>query len=163
MQRPISRDFIGSRSRARVLHSGRTCRHADGPQLQVERVVEALRGPFSDPKIPKVGHNLKYDYVMLRRYGLNAAPLGFDSMIAEWLTDPASRNLGLKNLAWVRQGIGMTNIEELIGKGRNQISMDQVADASRLRNTPAMDVRVVLMLKPELEGGDGAKAGDAAV
>ena len=47
-------------------------------------------------------------------------------MIAEWLINPNSHNLGLKNLAWVRQDIRMTNIEELIGKGKNQISMADV-------------------------------------
>ncbi len=125
--------------------------HATGdePQLRVEGVVDALREAFTDPHLPKVGHNLKYDYVMLRRYGLNATPLHFDTMIAEWLTDPASRNLGLKNLAWVRQGIGMTNIEELIGKGRNQISMDQTPIQAAAEYA-AMDARVVLMLIPEL-------------
>ena len=39
-------------------------------------------------------------------------------MIAEWIIDPSSRNLGLKNLAYVRLGEEMTHIEELIGKGK---------------------------------------------
>ena len=39
---------------------------------------------------------------MLVRYGLKVTPLGSISMIAEWITDPSSRNLGLKNLAYVR-------------------------------------------------------------
>ena len=77
-------------------------------------------------------------------------PLAFDSMIAEWLTNPASRNLGLKNLTWVRQGIQMTHIEELIGKGRSQITMDQ-APVQQAADYAAMDVRAVLMLEPEAE------------
>jgi DNA polymerase-1 len=75
-----------------------------GAQLPLESVLAALRGPLTDPHIPKVGHNIKYDFVVLARLGLRAAPLGFDTMLAEWLTNPASRNLGLKNLAWVRLG-----------------------------------------------------------
>ncbi len=118
-------------------------------QLPVETVLEALRGPLTDPNIPKSGHNLKYDFVLLARHGLRASPLRFDSMIAEWLTDPASRNLGLKNLAWVRLGIQMTHIEELIGKGRSQITMDQ-APVRQAADYAAMDVRAVLMLEPEL-------------
>ena len=101
--------------------------HNSGNNLPIEQVISALRGPLTDPKISKVGHNLKYDYIMLARYGLNVTPLSFDTMIAEWLVDPASRNLGLKNLAYVRLGEEMTHIEELIGKGKNQRSMDEIA------------------------------------
>ena len=68
-----------------------------GRQLPIRIVLEALREPMTDPQLPKVGHNLKYDFVMLARYGLRVSPLTFDTMIAEWLINPTSRNLGLKN------------------------------------------------------------------
>jgi DNA polymerase-1 len=97
-----------------------------GPQLPLDQVLEVLRRPLTDPDIPKVGHNLKYDFIMLARLGLPASPLSFDTMIAEWLCDPASRNLGLKSLAWVRLGTEMTPIDTLIGTGRNQRTMAEV-------------------------------------
>ncbi len=123
--------------------------HNEGPQLPIPQVIEALRGPMTDPAIGKIGHNLKYDWVMLKRYGLTAAPLTFDTMIAEWLTDPASRNLGLKNLAWVRQGIQMTHIEELIGKGKKQITMAETS-IQAAADYAAADAEVSLRLLPEL-------------
>jgi DNA polymerase-1 len=123
--------------------------HKAGRQLSLKEVLDGLRGPLTDPGIPKVGHNLKYDFVLLWRNGLRVEPLSFDSMIAEWLTNPASRNLGLKNLAWVRQGFQMTNIEDLIGKGRNQITMDLVP-IQKAADYATLDVRAVLMLEPEL-------------
>jgi DNA polymerase-1 len=121
-----------------------------GPQLPLEVVLDALRKPLTDPNIPKIGHNLKYDFVILARYGLRVRPLSFDTMIAEWLTNPASHNLGLKNLAWVRQGIKMTNIDELIGKGKKQITMAQ-APISQVTQYAAADAEVVLRLEPELQ------------
>ncbi len=123
--------------------------HRQGQQLPLETVLNALRGPLTDLRIPKAGHNLKYDVVILARYGLRVEPLGFDSMIAEWLISPASRNLGLKNLAWARLGHRMTEIETLIGKGKNQISMAQVPipDAAVYA---ADDAAVVLQLMPQL-------------
>jgi DNA polymerase-1 len=129
---------------------------ADSPQLPLESVLEALRGPLTDPRKPKSGHNIKYDFVLMARNGLRVSPLGFDTMIAEWLTDPASRNLGLKNLAWVRQGFRMTNIEDLIGKGRSQITMAQVP-VQKAADYAGLDARAVLMLKPELEKELGDK------
>ncbi len=121
-----------------------------GAQLDRQTVLDALRQPLTNPQIPKVGHNLKYDFVVLARYGLRVQPLAFDTMIAEFLSNPASRNLSLKNLAWVRQDIRMTHIEDLIGKGKNQITMAQVP-IGQAAAYAAADAQVVLGLMPELE------------
>lgn len=124
--------------------------HIQGEQLPLQTVLEALRKPLTNPSIPKIGHNIKYDVVLLERYGLHVAPISFDTMVAEWLVNPTSRNLGLKNLAWVRQNIKMTHIEDLIGKGKKQISMAEV-DIQQAAAYAADDACVVLRLKPELE------------
>jgi DNA polymerase-1 len=121
-----------------------------GQQLPLDTVLEALRGPFTDPNIQKIGHNLKYDFILLARAGLRAAPLSFDTMIAEWLTNPSSRNLGLKNLAWVRLDMRMTNIEELIGKGKNQKTMAEVPIEAAAAYA-ASDAEVVFRLLPQLQ------------
>jgi DNA polymerase-1 len=121
-----------------------------GPQLPLDVVLEALRKPLTDPAIPKVGHNVKYDFVMLARYGLRVNPLGYDTMIAEWLRDPTSRNLGLKNLSWVRLGIRMTEIVDLIGKGKKQRTMAEVDLASAAPYAVA-DAEAVLRLIPLLD------------
>jgi DNA polymerase-1 len=121
-----------------------------GVQLDRQMVLDALRQPLTNPQIPKVGHNLKYDFVVLARYGLRVQPLAFDTMIAEFLSNPASRNLSLKNLAWVRQDIRMTHIEDLIGKGKNLITMAQVP-IEQAAAYAAADAQVVLGLMPELE------------
>jgi DNA polymerase-1 len=124
--------------------------HKDGKQLELDKVLDVLKGPFTDPKIPKFGHNIKYDYIILARAGLKASPLSFDSMIAEWVINPASRNLGLKKLAWVRLNRTMTEIEALIGRGRSQITMAEVPIAEAAKYA-VEDAVMVLMLKPLLE------------
>ena len=119
-------------------------------QLELESVIKTLQKPMTAKKIEKVGHNLKFDYTVLARYGLAAEPLIFDSMMAEWLCHPSSRNLGLKSLAWVRLGIEMTEISELIGTGRKQKTMAEVpiADAAPYA---AADAEICLRLRPVLE------------
>ncbi len=124
--------------------------HLSGEQLPLQVVLEALRGPLTDPAIPKVGHNLKYDYVVLARHGLRLHPMTFDTMLAEWLRDPNSRNLGLKSLAWVRLNVQMTPISDLIGKGRKQISMAEVP-IEQVAPYAAADAALVLRLMPLLE------------
>jgi len=119
-------------------------------QLSIEQVIDALRGPLTDAHISKVGHNIKYDFVMLARHGLRPTPLTFDTMIAEWLTNPTSHNLGLKNLAWVRLDFRMTEISFLLGSGKKQITMAQVPidDAA---SYAAMDAVAVIRLLPGLK------------
>ena len=124
--------------------------HQAGVQLPLEQIISVLRGPLTDAHVPKIGHNLKYDLIMLARQGLRVAPLGFDTMIAEWVLDPGSRNLGLKNLAAVRLGESMTHIEELIGTGKNQRSMAEVSIADAAPYAAA-DAETTLSLKPLLE------------
>ena len=123
---------------------------AGSDQLDLDVVIKALEKPLTDKRLPKVGHNLKYDYILLARNGIRATPLTFDTMIAEWLSDPGSRSLGLKNLAWVRLGIEMTEIEQLIGRGRNQRSMAEVS-VSDVAPYAGADARICLSLMPELE------------
>jgi DNA polymerase-1 len=107
--------------------------------------------PAADrPRYPQGGHNLEYDYTVLARLGLAAQPLAFDTMIAEWLCNPASHNLGLKNLAWVRLGVEMTEISQLIGTGKSQRSMAEVPIAEVAPYASA-DAEVCLRLKAQLE------------
>jgi DNA polymerase-1 len=129
---------------------GHAAAHAGAPQLDLGLVLNALRPALEDASTPKVGHNLKYDYIVLARHGVRAAPLHFDTMLAEWLCDPSSRNLGLKNLAWVRLAREMTEIEALIGKGRGQLSMAEVP-VDRVAAYAADDARTTLQLLPLLQ------------
>ena len=117
------------------------------PQLPVDQVIAALTPVMTDPAIRKAGHNIKYDALVLSNYGLDVTPLSFDTMIAEWLVDPASRNLGLKDMADTLLGISMTHIEELIGRGRDQLGMDVVPIASAAPYAAA-DAEVTLRLVP---------------
>lgn len=119
------------------------------PQLKVEEVIKALTPAFTSPKIAKAGHNIKYDTLVLANHGLQVNPITIDTMIAEWLTDPASHNLGLKDMADTLLGISMTHIEELIGRGKNQLTMDQVPVAAAAPYAAA-DAEVTLRLIPLL-------------
>jgi DNA polymerase-1 len=103
--------------------------HADVTPLAWEMVRDRLQKAFADPAVAKVAHNAKYDLTVLRRYGLDVLGVLDDTLIMAWLLDSASRSLGLKALAADLLGWQMTEITDLIGTGRKQISMEQVAAA----------------------------------
>ncbi|HSH01565.1 MAG TPA: DNA polymerase I [Anaerolineae bacterium] len=96
-------------------------------QLPLAEVLAALRPPLTNPEIGKVAHNAKYDYSILDRHGLTVSPITFDTMLAEWLTDPSSKHKGLKDLAYHRLQVSMTPITDLIGSGRKSVTFDVVA------------------------------------
>ena len=118
-------------------------------QLPLDIVREKLAPVLADESIPKAGHNIKYDMIVLARCGMPVRGIRFDSMIAGWILDPESRQLGLKPMAKSLLGIHMTEIETLIGKGKQQLTMDcvPVKDAAPYA---AADAEVVLQLMPVL-------------
>ncbi len=124
--------------------------HRIGQNLALPEVIEALRAPLTDPKIGKVAHHAKYDFIVLARHGLRVEPLTYDTMLAEFIVDPSSRNMGLKNLAFARLGVEMTHIEDLIGKGKKQISMADVAVES-VAPYAAADAESTLRLLPVMQ------------
>ncbi|MFN2189888.1 MAG: DNA polymerase, partial [Candidatus Promineifilaceae bacterium] len=119
-------------------------------QLSLESVVSALKPVLENSSIPKIAHNAKYDYAILQRYGIDVTPIGFDTMIAEWLTDPASKHLGLKDLSFHRLGIEQTEITTLIGKGKDQISFASVP-IEQAAPYGAADADITLRLAKSLE------------
>ncbi|MGD9001265.1 MAG: DNA polymerase I, partial [Anaerolineae bacterium] len=123
------------------------------PQLPLEKVLDALNPLLADSGIPKQGHNIKYDLIVLQRGGVEVEPVAFDTMIAEWLVDPASKSLGLKDLAWTRLHERMTPITDLIGSGKDQLTMRQVPVVQAAPYACAdvdMTHRLAVVLEPEL-------------
>ena len=96
----------------------------DGPQLDLDTVRDRLT-PALGGTTEIVAHHGKYDLLVMARHGFPIVPLAFDTMIAAYLLGESS--IRLKDLAFTRLGIQMTEITELIGTGRKQLTMDQVA------------------------------------
>ena len=124
--------------------------HSAGTNLPLKDVISALKAPMTNPKIGKIAHNAKYDYIVLAKNGLYVTPLTFDTMLAEFIIDPGSHNLGLKNMAFGKLGEEMTHIEDLIGKGKKQITMAGVAIESAAPYAVS-DAETTLRLMPILQ------------
>ena len=119
-------------------------------QLPLKTVLDALRAPLTAPYIEKVAHNAQFDYMILQRAGLTVTPIRFDTMLAEWICDPSSKHLGLKDLVRHRLGIEMQEITELIGTGKTQRLFSEVTIEEAAKYGSA-DAELTLRLKPKLE------------
>ncbi|MGB1748545.1 MAG: 5'-3' exonuclease H3TH domain-containing protein, partial [Dehalococcoidia bacterium] len=98
--------------------------HTEGEQPAFAETLAALRPLFEDSKIKKIAHNANFDMMVLATAGIGVENLSFDTMIAAALC--GERAIGLKQLALKLFQAEMTEIKELIGTGRKQISMAEV-------------------------------------
>jgi DNA polymerase-1 len=92
-------------------------RHEDGSlqegQLDKIEVLETLRPLLEDANLPKVGHNLKYDYEILCQQGINTTGPLWDTMIASYLLNPARRSHGLDDLCREFLDLQLTSFTEV--------------------------------------------------
>jgi DNA polymerase-1 len=95
--------------------------------LDVRRVLEELAPLLSDPDREIVGQNIKYDMLVLNSHGCRLSPQVTDTMVLSYLLESGERNHNLNELARRLLDHTMIPITDLIGKGRNQRSMDQVS------------------------------------
>jgi len=91
-------------------------------------IAELLR----DPGVPKAGHNIKYDWQVLRRAGVELQGVSYDSMLASFVLDPGRRSHAIDTLSLEHLGRGMRQYSDLTGKGKSQIPFAEVpvADAA---------------------------------
>ncbi len=90
-------------------------------------ILKELLPFWSAESVGKTGHNLKFDLSVLKTHGVEVTGVRFDSQIAAYLVNPGGRGYGLNDLSLQYLGIEPIHIEELIGKGKEQITMDFVS------------------------------------
>lgn len=97
-----------------------------GEPLPLALVRDQFAPILADERKVKVGHNLKYDMVVLRNAGMPICGPLFDTMIAAFVLDPGRSTYKMDALVEGLIGHRMIPITDMIGKGRDQITMDQV-------------------------------------
>ena len=124
--------------------------HREGEQLPLESVLASVRPLFESPDIAKCAHNANYDMTVLTNHGVRFTNVDFDTMIAAHLLGRSYNQLGLKDLSLNELGHEMTNIKELIGSGRKQITFDQV-DIPAAADYAAADADITFRLRDVFE------------
>ena len=95
-------------------------------QLRLEFVLEQLRPVFENDRIHKVGQNIKYDWTVLRRHGLDLKGVSFDTMLASYLLNPSKRAHNLDQIALDYLDHKNITYSEVAGKGKKAVTFDQV-------------------------------------
>ncbi len=95
-------------------------------QLTLDYVLEKIKPLLENPQIAKLGQNIKYDFLVFKHAGVVLEGIEFDTMIGSYCINPSRASHGLKDLALEFLGRKMTEINELIGKGAKQQTIDLV-------------------------------------
>ena len=121
-------------------------------QVPFKDAIASLKAMLEDPSILKIGHNIKYDAVVMKNYGVEIAPVD-DTMVLSYVCDAGRHRHNMDDLA--QRHLEHTNIKfaEVAGKGKAQVTFDQVP-LERARDYAAEDADITLrlyrMLKPRL-------------
>ena len=129
--------------------------HNESGQLPKDEVLNVLKPVFENPDVPIRAHNANFDVTVMEQTGVKVKGLQFDTMIAAHVG--GRRNIGLKELTLECFGVEMTPITDLIGKGKNQITMAEVP-IEKAAPYAAADAdftqRLYSLMKEDLENKD---------
>lgn len=115
-----------------------------------QRMVDIFRPLYEDEHIMKVGQNIKYDYEVLRRYGIEVRGPMFDTMLAHYIVQPELHH-NMDYMAETLLGYQTIHIDQLIGpRGKGQRSMRDLLP-QEVYEYAAEDADVTLRLKNVLE------------
>lgn len=128
--------------------------HREGRQLPVDWVLDRLKPLLDSEGIKKVGQNIKYDWIVLKRHGIAMQGILCDTMIASYLLNPTKHNHNLGEIAREYLDQQVTDYKDVVaGKG---MTFDQV-DLDRARDYSCEDADVTLrlsrLLLPKLKEG----------
>lgn len=96
-------------------------------KLGIDVVVSKIKPLLENPDIAFYGHNIKYDFHILKNHGITLKTIGFDTMIASYLCAPQKNRHGLDLLSLEKFGKTKTSIKDLIGSGKKGKSMRDVS------------------------------------
>jgi DNA polymerase-1 len=121
-------------------------------QLETAAVLDRLRPLLEDPAILKIGHNIKYDALILARHGVRVAPVD-DTMLISYVLEGGAHGHGMDELAQLHLGHRTITYDEVTGTGRGRIGFAEVA-LDKARDYAAEDAEVTLrlhrLLRPRL-------------
>ncbi len=111
-----------------------------------EKVVLDRLGPIlQSPLVQKIGHNIKYDMLVMRRAGVIMQGIAGDTMLAAFLLDSSRMSFGIDSLALQLLGFRKIPTSDLIGSGKGLMTMDRV-DTQRISRYASEDVDITWRL-----------------
>ncbi len=150
---PISDSIVGI---ALCVEKGKAyyvpIRHEQG--ANIPEAFNILKGVFEDESIPKVGHNLKYDILILRQEGIYVKGKLYDTMLASYLLNPNKPDHSLEDVGLQYLFYKKRPFNEILGKRHSfaEVSIDEATQYASEDAELAMELKDILFEKLKTEG-----------
>ncbi len=122
---PVGFSFATDKGKAYYLPFAHLTRLGE-KQLKKDLVFKKLKPILASKQYKKIGQNLKYDYIVLKRAGIELEGIYFDTMIASYLINPRRRTHNLDELALEYLGHKMISFKDIAGKGKAQKTFPEI-------------------------------------
>ncbi len=113
--------------------------------IELEEAVPVIKNILENTGTRKCGQNMKYDLILLRKYGISPENLWFDTMIAAYLINPARLSQSLDDLSLKYLGLQKRTYASLCGKGKDEKRIDEV-ELSLVKDYACEDADAVIRL-----------------
>jgi DNA polymerase-1 len=123
-------------------------------QLPLPWVLEELKPLLEDGQLKKVGQDLKYEWIVLKRYGIHLQGIHCDTMIASYLLNPTKHNHNLDEIAREHLDRSLIDFKEVVGTGSKAVTFDRIEpERAKDYSCGGADVSLQLsfLLLPKLE------------
>jgi DNA polymerase-1 len=114
-------------------------------QLPLPWVLEQLKPLLEDEELKKVGQNIKYDWIVLKRHGIHVKGIHCDTMIASYLLNPTKHNHNLGEIAREYLDRSVIDYKEVVGVGGKAVTFDQI-EPEKAKDYSCEDADVTLQL-----------------
>ncbi len=114
-------------------------------QLNREQVLNQLKPILENPNVAKCGQNLKYDWHVLQNHGISLQGMAFDTMLESYCLNSVATRHNMDDLALKYLNIRTTHFEEIAGKGKKQLTFNQI-DIATASHYAAEDADITLQL-----------------
>ncbi len=131
------------------LGDGGAAGEAAPEQISRQRALDILAPLLDDPSVLKVGQNIKYDALVLSRYGVDVTPVD-DTMLISFVLDGGLHGHGMDVLAETHLGVSTVKFKDVVGTGKKQITFDYVP-LEAARDYAAEDADITLRLHQTLK------------
>ncbi len=129
-------------------------------QPDLSGLLDKLRPLLEDKAPKKVGHNIKYEYIIFKRYGIELRGIACDTMVASYVINPSKYRHNLDDVALDQLDHRMISFKDVAGSGKSQITFDQVP-IDKAVEYACEDSDITLMLAgkllPQLKSAEAEK------
>lgn len=118
-------------------------------KLSLDEILPDLKEILENESCQYTGQNIKYDYIILKRHGIELANISFDTMIGSYLLDPGLRRHNLDDLAFDRLGVETIKYSDIAGTGKKAKTFDEI-DPAEICDYACEDADLTLQLHNQI-------------